>query len=139
MLTPAQKLKNQYEFEAFCKKVIADERKDFDKAVRRRAKRECNFSDLPPAMSEMFRAREPYPGECYIFKAKDQPIPIYSDRLAEALLSLTDDECSIVLLAYGLDFTDKDIAALIGVSRSTVQRRRDMLFTILKKKLKEEG
>ena len=138
MLTPAQKLKNQYELEAFSKKVIADERRDFDKEVRRRAKKECNFSDLPPAMPESFRSREPYPGECYIFKAMDQAIPIYSDRLAEALLSLTADECSIVLLSYGLDFKDREIAALIGVPRSTVQRRRGILFEILQRKMKEE-
>lgn len=138
MLTPAQKLKNQYEFEAFCKKVIAQERKDFDKSVERRAKRECNFSDLPPSLPESFRSREPYPGECYIFKVMNQPVPIYSDRLAEALLSFSADECSIVLLSYGMDFKDREIAALIGMSRSTVQRRRDMLFTILQKKMKEE-
>ena len=138
MLTPAQKLENQYKFEAFCKKVMVGELRDFEKAIERRGKKECNFSDLPPYLPETFRSKEPYPGECYIFKAKGHQVPIYSDRLAEILLSFTADECSIVLLSYGLDFKDREIAALTGMSRSSIQRRRSTLFMILQQKMKEE-
>lgn len=138
MLSPAQILTNRYQFERFCKKVIADERRDFDKEVLRRAKYECNFSDLPPVMTESFCTMEPYPGECYIFKANGYPVPIRSDRLIDVLLSFTADEYSILLLAYALKFTDKDIAAELSTSRSNIQRKRKMLFEILQRKMKED-
>lgn len=138
MLTAKQKLKNQYQFETFCKDVIVKERKDFDKSVRNRSKKEFTFSELPSYVPETFRSKDLYPGECYIFVVKGIRVPIRNDRLADALFSFTAEECSILLLHYALEFTDEDIAAFFGRPRSTINYRKNQLFKILLQKMKEE-
>ena len=75
----------------------------------------------------------------YIFFAFtiDISVPIRNDRLAEILLALGDEGYSILLLYYSLQLRDREIASLLGLSRSKIQKDRKILFDELKKRMVE--
>ena len=126
MASPQTKVR--YQFEAFCKKVINGERCDYLRELMRRSAWESSFSDLPPAVIERIYSENHDPAECYIFRVCGHVIPIRNDRLADALLTFGDEQYSILLLYYSLQLKDREIAPLLGISRSKVQRDRKALF-----------
>ena len=77
------------------------------------------------------------PAEQYIFHVYGHQIPIRNDRLAEILLALGDEGYSILLLYYSLQLKDREIASLLGLSRSKIQKDRKILFNELKKRMVE--
>lgn len=76
------------------------------------------------------------PVEQYRFNVCGYPVFIQSDRLAEALLDMGAETYSILLLAYCLEFSDREIGVLLGQARSSVQRRRQQSLAELKSKLR---
>ena len=133
MASPQTKVR--YQFESFCKKVINGERCDYLRELMRRSAWESSFSDLPPAVIDRIYSENHDPAECYIFRVCGQVIPIRNDRLADALLTFGDEQYSILLLYYSLQLKDREIAPLLGISRSKVQRDRKALFEELKSKM----
>ena len=77
------------------------------------------------------------PAEQYIFHVYGHQIPIKNDRLAEILLALGDEGYSILLLYYSLQLKDREIASLLGLSRSKIQKDRKVLFGELRKRMVE--
>lgn len=64
---------------------------------------------------------------------------IIEDERKEALareMSLLDEESRQVLILFNKGYTDAEIGELLGLKRSTVQYRRDVLIRNLRKKLK---
>ena len=66
-----------------------------------------------------------------------QHIPDEAERLGEALLQVDADGRDLLLLAYCLDLSDREIGLLLGTSRSTIQRRRQRFLDQMKQLLKE--
>ena len=64
---------------------------------------------------------------------------ITPELLAEALHSLAEKKKKVVLLYYFMNMSDREIAKLFGVPRSTVQYRRTSSFKALKKYLEENA
>lgn len=136
-LSPSQKTRVRYQFEAFCKKVLKCECCDFYREQKRRAEKEVHFSALSADVLDKLSAMDDYPVEQYAFELLGERLVIRNDKLAEALLGLGVEAYSILLLAYCLDLSDREIAALLGASRSTIQRRRQQLLDTMKKRMKE--
>lgn len=137
-LSLSQQTTIRYQFEFFCKKVIDGERCDYLRELARRAKQEVSFSELPEPLLNHLMMKSLYPMEQYRFNVCGYPISIQSDRLAEALLDMGADTYNILLLAYCLEFSDREIGILLGQARSSVQRRRQRSLSELKSKLKEK-
>ena len=76
-----------------------------------------------------------YPSEQTHFHVQGYDVAIENENLANALTVLPDDKRDIVLLAYFLDMTDQEIADLMEMSRSAVQRRRAKTLKELRTKL----
>ena len=53
------------------------------------------------------------------------------------LIALGDEGYSILLLYYSLQLKDREIASLLGLSRSKIQKDRKILFNELKKRMVE--
>lgn len=134
--SPSPKIRIQYQFEAFCKKVINGERCDYLRELLRRSEWESSFSDIPAAVLDRLYTLDDDPAEQYIFYVHGHPIPIRNDRLAESLLAFGTEGYSILLLAYSLELSDREIGELLGLSRSKIQRDRQRLFAELKKEMK---
>ncbi len=135
-LSLSQQTTIRYQFEFFCKKVIDGERCDYLRELTRRANREISFSDLSETWLEYLMIERLNPVEQYRFNVCGYPVSIQSDRLAEALLDMGAETYSILLLAYCLEFSDREIGILLGQARSSVQRRRQQSLTELKSKLR---
>lgn len=135
-LSPSQKTRVRYQFEAFCTKVLKDEKNDFNRAQKRRAKKEVYLSTVPADVLEELSVIDDYPVEQYAFEVCGERLVIHNDKLAEVLLELGTEAYSILLLAYCLDLSDREIAELLGASRSTIQRRRQRLLAAVKKQMK---
>lgn len=136
-LSSSQQTTIRYQFEFFCKKVIDGERCDYLRELTRRAKREISFSELPETWQDRLISENLCPVEQYRFNVCGYPVSIQSDQLAEALLDLGAETYSILLLAYCLDFSDREIGILLGQARSSVQRRRQQSLLELKSKLRK--
>ncbi len=134
--SPSPKIRIQYQFEAFCKKVINGERCDYLRELLRRSEWESSFSDIPAAVLDRLYTLDDDPAEQYVFYVHGHPIPIRNDRLAESLLAFGTEGYSILLLAYSLELSDREIGELLGRSRSKIQRDRQRLFAELKKEMK---
>lgn len=136
-LSLSQQVTIRYQFEFFCKKVIDGERCDYLRELARRTKREISFSELPETWLDHLMIESVCPVEQYRFNVCGYPIAIKSDRLAEALLDMGAETYSILLLAYCLEFSDREIGILLGQARSSVQRRRQQSLAELKSKLRK--
>lgn len=136
-LSLSQQTTIRYQFEFFCKKVIDGERCDYLRELTRRAKREISFSELPETWQDRLRSENLCPVEQYRFNVCGYPVSIQSDQLAEALLDMGAETYSILLLAYCLEFSDREIGILLGQARSSVQRRRQQSLLELKSKLRK--
>ena len=132
--TQATQKRVRYQFEIFCMKVIDGERCDYLRKLMKKMGWESSFSDLPEAVLTSLCTFDSDPAEQYIFGHR---IPIRNDRLAEILLALGDEGYSILLLYYSLQLRDREIASLLGLSRSKIQKDRKILFDELKKRMVE--
>lgn len=92
---------------------------------------------MPEAVLTSLCTFDSDPAEQYIFHVYGHRIPIRNDRLAEILLALGDEGYSILLLYYSLQLRDREIASLLGLSRSKIQKDRKILFDELKKRMVE--
>ena len=125
----------RYQFEIFCMKVIDGERCDYLRKLMKKMEWESSFSDLPETVLTSLCTFDYDPSEQYIFHVYGHQIPIKNDRLAEILLALGDEGYSILLLYYSLQLKDREIASLLGLSRSKIQKDRKVLFDELRKRM----
>ena len=61
---------------------------------------------------------------CRIFKVQGMDIPIYHERLSQALSYLIPQDREIILLYFFKGLKDAKVAPLLHISRPTVSRRR---------------
>lgn len=129
------KTRIRYQFEKLSKMVIDGERCDYMRQLPRKAGREIPFSQLNPSIVANFPAEDGDPDAQYIFRLYGHRISVKNDRLAESILDFGTNG-RIILLAYFVELSDREIAELIGSSRSKVQRDRQKLFQELEKRMK---
>ena len=135
--TQAAQRRIRYQFESFCMKIVRGERCDYLRELAKKLEWESDFSDLPEMMLSNLCTFDGDPAEQHIFHVYGYQIPIQDDRLAELLLALGDKGYSILLLYYSLQFKDREIASLLGISRSKIQRDRKNLFNKLRERMVE--
>ena len=105
-------------FNGFCKTVLRNEAIDAIRERKYRRKHEFTFSELS-----------------FFVAGKE----ITAKMLADALHSLPEEKRQAVLLYYFFDMSDKEIAELMKIPRSTVQFRRTSSFELLKRFLEEKA
>lgn len=124
-------------FDAYCKRLLRNELIDAYREHRRQREKEIPISALT---AEELRQRQ-YTDEYYpdrrVFPVLTWSVEVRDSDLVQALSDLPGDQRTIVLLAYLLELSDREIAELMGLSRSTVQYRRKQALTALRKILEE--
>ncbi|HGM3508802.1 TPA: RNA polymerase sigma factor [Clostridioides difficile] len=77
-----------------------------------------------------------------VFAVNGQTVIVDSEKLAKALLCLSERRREIILMCYYLQLKDKQIAALLGKPRTTVNYQKNaalkQLRTEMEKKNDEE-
>ena len=136
---PSQSPETQirYQFESLCKKVIVGQRNDYLRELSRRKNSEVCLSDLPPECIDRLCSYEEDPAAYYTFYINGYVIQIQNDRLARSLLSLGTEGYEILLMAYALKMNDREIASILGVSRSKIQHDRSKLLAALQEEMRK--
>ena len=134
-LSPSQIKTVRHQFDCFCKKVLREESRDYERQLARRREKETIFSDLPDAVLSQIGEIDDYPSDHTYFDVLDYRIAVRNEQLAIALASLPSKKRDVVLLAFFLDMNDSEIAEKFNVVRTTIQRRRISSLAELKSRL----
>ena len=123
------------QFDRYWKLGLYHEALDYLREMQRRRDRETSFDALPQAEMDKLCTEDHYPSDSYIFSSHGYDLLIDNELVADAFSSLSKDAQSILILRCVLDMTDQEIADLMGMSRSAVQRRRAKTLKELRTKL----
>lgn len=114
----------QHQYDALAKKVLAGEAKNYDIELAKRGSREVLFSELGEIELEQLLIFDQYSSDYNAFRVAGFDVLIKDDLLSDALYALPAKNRKVVLLSYFLDMSDKEIADILHVVRSTVFRQR---------------
>lgn len=128
----------QHTFDAFCKKVLRNEARDYLDELARKRNREISFSDLPVEVMEQLSICDIYFVEKQSFGVLDYRVHIDNDELAEAIAALPAQKRDIILLSYFLDMPDSEIAKALNMVRSSVAYRRSATLKLLRELMEEK-
>ncbi len=126
-------------FDTFCKRLLRYEMIDTIREYDRQGRREATFSDLSKAERAQLQYIDEYYPDRRVFTVRGLDIEIADSDLVRALAALPSDRRDMILLAYLLDLSDADIAAQMGLKRSTVQYRRTSTLEQLRNLMMEEN
>lgn len=119
-------------FSVYCVKVLDGEAKNYWKELEKQRKREVNFSEL---LQEEWMQLVWYDGfpETDCFQVMDRKISVKNADISDALRKLPERKRMIVLMAYFLDMTEKEIAEYLNLVQSTVHYHKADSLRLLKK------
>ena len=122
----------QHAFDRYCKKVLKYEAYNGYREISRRQKYEALFSELSEEELAQLAVYDRYSWEYTAFPVGGAVILIEDDRLAEALLGLSQEDREIFMMHWFLRMTDAQIARYINMPRRTVNTRRQKAYRLLK-------
>ena len=126
------------QFDHFCKLVLYHEAVDYFRERKRQRGWETSFETLPLSELDTLCTIDQYPSDSFIFPAYGCELQISDGLVAAAFASLPRPGQSILILHCVLELTDGEIGAVVGMSRSAVQRHRTKALNELRKRLEEE-
>ncbi len=122
----------RHTFDAFCKKVLRNEARDYlDEIVRKRS-REISLSELPAEAMAQFAAYDRYFAEDSAFDILGCTVYVDNPELAQAIAALPKDKQEVILLFYFLEMSDYEIARRLNMIRRSVTYRRTSTLKLLK-------
>ena len=125
----------QCRFDAFCKKVLRNEARAYLRNMKRQREREAFFSDLSQAELDKLCVMDRYPSDSIVFSSHGYDLHIDNELVVAAFAELSQQAQSILILHCVLELADGEIGALMGMSRSAVQRHRTKTLKELRTKL----
>jgi RNA polymerase sigma factor (sigma-70 family) len=132
-------LDKQHAFDAFCKKVLKNEVRNYHREMKRLQDKEILFSELSERELEQLSTTDKYFTTEQIFNVLGDDVIVTNESIAEALKNLPEQRNrDIILLYYFLELSDGEIGKKLNMIRSTVQYQRTGTLRELKKLMKEE-
>lgn len=134
MRVPSE-LKDRIEcqFDAYCKRTLSNAIKDAYRKKTLRQDNEVSFDKVSKKELNHFTVNDTYDILTNYITVLNFTVEIEHDILYEALLALKQKNRNIVILRYWLDMTDREIAELLKLSKSTVNETRIRTVEKLKK------
>ena len=122
----------QHAFDSYCKRSIKNEAMNAYTQLRKRSRREVSLSKLPEDAMAQLAVYDRYSWEYTTFPVGGAVILIEDDRLAEALLALSQEDRDIFMMHWFLNMVDREIAEYMNMARRTVNTRRQKAYRLLK-------
>lgn len=122
----------QHAFDSFCKKILKHEARDYYDELNRQRSRETTFSDLSAKEMDQLYTMDKYFVAEKIFNVIGLDIIVTDDVIIKALQNLPEHKRDIILLAYFLELSDREIGDKLNLLRSTVQYQRTRTLQQLK-------
>jgi len=132
-------LDKQHAFDAFCKKVLRNDVRNYYDEMKRLRDKEVSFSELSERELEQLSTTDKYFATEQTFNVLGRDVIVTDENIAEALRSLPERKRDIILLSYFLELSDGEIGKKLNLIRSTVQYQRTSTLRELKKIMKEEN
>ena len=129
----------QHAFDAFCKKVLKYEARNYYGEMKRLRDKEVSFSELSEQELEQLSTTDKYFAFEQTFNVLGNDVIVNDESIAEALKNLPERKRDIILLSYFLELSDGEIGKKLNLIRSTVQYQRTSTLRELKKFLEEEN
>jgi len=131
-------LNKQHAFDAFCKKVLRNDVRNYYDEMKRLRDKEVSFSELSERELEQLSTTDKYFATEQTFNVLGRDVIVTDENIAEALRSLPERKRDIILLSYFLELSDGEIGEKLNLIRSTVQYQRTSTLRELKKIMEEE-
>lgn len=109
--------------------------RNYHRDMKRQRDRETSFSVLPQAELDKLYTVDHYPSDDFVFSSHGYDLHIDNELVAAAFAELPQQAQSILILHCVLELADGEIGALMGMSRSAVQRHRTKTLKELRTKL----
>ena len=119
-------------FSSYCIKVLHGEAMNYLDELDKLRKREVNFSELLQEEWNQLYSYDNLPDK-NCFQVMDMKIPVKDDSISDALNQLPERKRMIILMAYFLDMTEKEIADYMNLVQSTVHYHKADSLRLLKK------
>ena len=115
-------------FHVFCKAVLHNEACNYYRERKRRTQCEISFEYLQENTSVAPHSTDKYfvlQDKPTAFEVNGQTVIVDSEKLAKALLCLSESWRGIIFMRYYLQLRDWQIAALLGKPRTTVNYQKN--------------
>lgn len=96
-LTPSQKKTVRHQFDSFCRKVLREEARDYERHIAWRSDHEVSLSELSEEQERQMYVLDEYPSEQTHFHVQGYDVAIENEDLANALTVLPDDNLVVAL------------------------------------------
>ena len=119
-------------FDSFCKTVIRNASVD---SMRSRKTRETRFSSLEDLQDNHLAqeiTQDHYATYSKLYRVKGIEVKISDEQIGEALQYVLPNQRAVLLLSYFKEYTDMEIARLLGISHKTVAYRKKNAMQKLK-------
>ena len=127
-------------FHAFCKTVLHNEACNYYRERKRKAKHEISLEHLqentsfaPHSMDKYFVLQD----KPTAFEVNGKTVIVDNEKLAKALLCLSERRREIILMRFYLQLRDKQIAALLGKPRTTVNYQKNAALKQLRTEMEK--
>lgn len=119
-------------FGKYCIKVLEGEALNYLAELDRLWEREVNFSNLPEDLLNQLCSYDEFHETSY-FQVMDMEVAVKDESISDALYRLPEKKRMIILMAYFLDMTEKEIAEYLNLVQSTVHYHKAESLRMLKK------
>ena len=111
-------------FDAFCKRVIRNAAVDAFRKTKRKQKVEMDIDDPMIAYIHSIQTHDTYTLYSRTYYVKEQPIVVRDKNLGEALQYIIPQKRAVILLSYFAGYNDTEVANILGVSPTSIARRK---------------
>ena len=111
-------------FDAFCKRVIRNAAVDAFRKTKRKQKVEMDIDDPMIAYIHSIQTHDTYTLYRRTYYVKEQPIVVRDKNLGEALQYIIPQKRAVILLSYFAGYNDTEVANILGVSPTSIARRK---------------
>ena len=111
-------------FDAFCKRVIRNAAVDAFRKTKRKQKVEMDIDDPMIAYIHSIQTHDTYTLYSRTYYVKAQPIVVRDKNLGEALQYIIPQKRAVILLSYFAGYNDTEVANILGVSPTSIARRK---------------
>lgn len=115
---------HEYAFDAFCKKVIKHAAADAHRERRKQKRMELDIDQTMIAYIHSIQTQDTYSPYTRTYYVKDLPIVVKDKQLGDALQFIVPCKRAVLLLSYFSGYNDSEIAQLLGISSTSVARRK---------------
>ena len=111
-------------FDAFCKRVIRNAAVDAFRKTKRKQKVEMDIDDPMIAYIHSIQTHDTYTLYSRTYYVKEQPIVVRDKNLGEALQYIIPQKRAVILLSYFVGYNNTEVANILGVSPTSIARRK---------------